>query len=422
MTPYNHRVTLEGITKTQSRAFIAAWLGWGFDGLDGYLYTLIALPFVTELLGPGAAKGEPATKAALIQGVFLVGWALGGTVFGRVGDRIGRSRTLTLTILLYAAFTGLSFFAQTWWQLLIFRFVAALGIGGEWAAGSALVSETLPKKYSHAASATLQNGYILGMITAALTVGALGGLPYRYVFLIGVVPAFATIWIRKAVPEPAEWEGERKDKEIPKISALFKGDVCKTTLMTLSLTSICLASVWALLYFSSQVIRSLPEVKAMSKADVASMIRSVTVIYCIWNIIGCYASSVLAHFVGYRKAFSLLMACSFLSYYFGFHENHSLAETRTWLNIAFFFSSGIFALFPLYIPPLFPTLIRTTGAGFSYNIGRLVAGLATFVFGMATSTAMSPALAIWYAGFLYLPGVVLALFIPIHKVDDLAGA
>jgi len=179
-----------------------------------------------------------------------------------------------------------------------------------------------------------------------------------------------------------------------------------------------LASVWALLYFSSQLVRALPEVKAMTKPEQASLIRSVTVIYCIWNLIGCYASALLAHFVGYRKAFSLLMACSFLSYYLGFKEIHALAETRMWLNIAFFFSSGIFALFPMYIPPLFPTLIRTTGAGFSYNVGRLVAGIATFIFGMATSTALSPGIAIWYAGFLYIPGVILALFVPVPKAES----
>jgi len=408
-------VTTQGITTAQRRAFFAAWLGWGFDGLDGYLYALIAVPFVTELLGHGAPKGEAATKASLIQGVFLIGWAIGGAVFGRVGDRIGRTKTLNLTILLYALFTGLSFVATAWWHLLIFRFIAAMGIGGEWAAGSALVSETLPKKYSHFASATLQNGYILGMIGAALTVGMLGGLPYRYVFLIGVIPAFATVWIRKAVPETEEWEGERKHKELPKISDLFKGEIRTTTIFTMCLTSICLASVWALLYFSSQIIRSLPEVKLMTKEETASLIRNVTVIYCIWNIIGCYASAVLAHFIGYRKAFSLLMLGSFLAYFFGFHEVRSLAETRMWLNIAFFFSSGIFALFPLYVPPLFPTLIRTTGAGFSYNIGRLVAGVATFAFGMATSQAVSPGMAVWYAGFLYVPGVFLAFFIPVPK-------
>ncbi|MBI3721029.1 MAG: MFS transporter, partial [Fimbriimonas ginsengisoli] len=111
-------------------------MGWAFDGLDGFLYSLVAVPFVKELLG-GASAGMPevAKKAALIQAVFLFGWALGGAFFGRIGDKIGRTHTLTLTILTYALFTGLSFFSQAWWHLMIFRFVAALGIGGEWAAG-----------------------------------------------------------------------------------------------------------------------------------------------------------------------------------------------------------------------------------------------------------------------------------------------
>jgi predicted MFS family arabinose efflux permease len=411
--PYNLRVALEGITKTQRSAFIAAWLGWGFDGLDGTLYLLVAVPFVKKLLGAMASPSDVATKAAIIQGVFLFGWAIGGTVFGRIGDRLGRSRTLTLTIVTYAVFTGMSFFAQEWWHLLIFRFLAALGIGGEWAAGSALVSETFPKKYSHYASATLQNGYNLGMIVAALTVGALGNWDYRFVFLIGVIPAFATIWIRKAVPEPEEWAGERENKEMPKISDLFRGEVLRTTLFTLTLSGICLASVWGLLYFGPQVVRGLPEVKALPKAEADSLVRWVSVVYCCWNIVGCYFAATLAKFVGYRRAFALLLACSMLTYLFGFSGTHTLDETRTWLNIAFFFSSGIFALFPLYVPPLFPTLLRTTGAGFSYNVGRLAAGVATILFGVTTSKAVSPSEAIHLAGYLYIPGVILAFFIPV---------
>ncbi len=415
---------MEGITKTQRSAFIAAWLGWGFDGLDGTLYLLVAVPFVKKLLGAMATQSDVGIKAAIIQGVFLFGWAIGGTVFGRIGDRLGRSRTLTLTIITYAIFTGMSFFAQEWWHLLIFRFLAALGIGGEWAAGSALVSETLPKKYSHFASATLQNGYNLGMIVAALTVGALGDWDYRYVFLIGVIPAFATIWIRKAVPEPAEWSGEREKKEMPKISDLFRGEVLRTTVFTVCLSSICLASVWGLLYFAPQLVRSLPEVKAMPKGQIDVLVRSVTVVYCLWNIAGCYFAAVLARFLGYRKAFSILLACSLTTYIVGFRDVHSLSTTAHWLNTAFFFSSGIFALFPLYVPPLFPTLLRTTGAGFSYNIGRLIAGVATITLGVVTASAasptqvISPSHAIWLAGFLYIPGVVLALFIPVPPPHD----
>src|SRR5437763_12377866 len=136
---------LRDLSPQQWKSGVAAWLGWLFDGLDMHLYALVAMPFVAELLGVG--KEDPQTKsyASWIQAAFLIGWALGGGFFGRVADRIGRSRALMLTILTYALFTGLAYFAQAWWQLLLFRFLAALGIGGEWAVGAALLSETWPR-------------------------------------------------------------------------------------------------------------------------------------------------------------------------------------------------------------------------------------------------------------------------------------
>src|SRR5947208_12936839 len=138
----------ERLTAAQWKSGIAAWLGWMFDGLDMHLYTLVAAPFVAQLLHvTDSAAPDVKMKSSIIGGAFLLGWALGGSVFGRLGDKLGRSRALGLTILTYAAFTGLSFFAQTWWQLLIFRFLAALGIGGEWAVGSALLAETWPRKW-----------------------------------------------------------------------------------------------------------------------------------------------------------------------------------------------------------------------------------------------------------------------------------
>src|SRR6202158_2997904 len=138
---------IRDLSALQWKSGIAAWLGWLFDGLDMHLYVLVAAPFVAELLGVADQK-DPLVGfySSWIQAAFLIGWALGGGFFGRIADRLGRSRALMLTILTYALFTGLSVFAQTWWQLLLFRFVAALGIGGEWAVGAALVSETWPPR------------------------------------------------------------------------------------------------------------------------------------------------------------------------------------------------------------------------------------------------------------------------------------
>ncbi|MCO5297888.1 MAG: MFS transporter [Fimbriimonadaceae bacterium] len=399
------------MTASQWRAFVAAWLGWCFDGLDGYLYALVAISFVTTLM-PGAAAGDVQQHAAWIQGAFLVGWALGGAFFGRMGDKIGRTRTLTLTILTYAVFTGLSFFAQTWWHLLIFRFVAALGIGGEWAAGSALVSETLGVKHRSWASATLQSGYMVGIILAAITVGALGSLPPKFVFLVGIVPALMTVWIRKAVPEPEEWERERHTRTMPRIGELFGPEVRATTLKTLALTSIALTTVWGFIFFSVQLLIGLPEVAALAPPDKAALVRNVVVVYSLWNIVGNFLATYLARAVGNRRAFAALMLASGAMFLLGFREAHDLETTKWIFNAAMFFSAGLFAIFPLYIPPLFPTLLRTTGSGFSYNFGRLAAAAGTLLGGWITAKAGGPGMAIWWLGFLYVPGLAVSLAMP----------
>src|SRR5207302_6933273 len=144
------------------------------------------------------------------QAAFLFGWALGGAFFGRVADKIGRSRALVLTILMYAMFTGLGAAAQTWWQLMIFRFLAALGIGGEWAIGASLLSETWPKKWRPWIAAVLQSGVNIGVLGAVLANIIMAAQPPRYLFLVGILPALLVLWIRKAVPEPEEWTSARE--------------------------------------------------------------------------------------------------------------------------------------------------------------------------------------------------------------------
>jgi MFS family permease len=392
------------------KGFIAAWLGWAFDGLDGYLYAMVAIPFVTELVGGNVADAKQ--PAAWIQGAFLFGWAIGGAVFGRIGDKIGRSRTLTLTILVFALFTGLSAFATSWQMLMVFRFISALGIGGEWAAGAALVGETLEVKHRPFASATLQTGFQCGMIGAALTVGLFAHTDPRWVFLVGVIPALLTLWIRFAVPEPAEWKEERAQKELPKLSALFAPDMRKTTFLTLALTGISLTTVWGFLFFNSQVLLAIDVVKALPKPDQASLLRNVTMEFSLANIAGNFCATYMVRFLGCRKTFALYLAFSCAIFLIGFRQPFTLSSARLWFDLYMFFGSSIFGIFPLYVPLLFPTLLRTTGAGFCYNFGRMVAGIGTLAGGWIAAQAGGPGLAIWYLGFLYIPGVLVALAMP----------
>src|SRR5437762_4604792 len=235
--PFTHDVaSLRDLSPQQWKSGIAAWLGWLFDGLDMHLYVLVAVPFVAELLGTSSTK-DPSVGyySSWIQAAFLIGWALGGGFFGRIADRLGRSRALMLTILTYAMFTGLSFFAQTWWQLLIFRFLAALGIGGEWAVGASLLSETWPKRWRPWMAAVLQSAVNIGVMLACLATFVLADFPPRTVFLVGILPALLVLWIRRSVPEPEEWRGakQRAGQSEPRFADLFRGAVRRTTVLTL---------------------------------------------------------------------------------------------------------------------------------------------------------------------------------------------
>lgn len=426
----NSQVSAHGPAGGSSfRPLLAAWLGWTFDGLDGYLYIMVAIPFVTKLvnlehasnpiaLSPADLASEVTLKASIIQAVFLVGWAVGGAFFGRIGDRLGRSRTLTLTILTYAIFTGLSFFAERWWHLLIFRFLAALGIGGEWAAGSALVAETLPAKHRHWASALLQSGYICGCIAATMTGGLMSHLDPKWVFVVGVLPAFVTLWIRHSVPEPTEWTSASAQSTPPRIRDLFAPGIGRTTTLLLIHISIALTVAWAFLFFTPQAINRIPETKGWSAAELAALKTRITVSYFVVNIVANFAATFIARWLGPRIAFFTFMAAALVILALGYREQPTISSIY-WVTCGFAFTGlGLFAIFPLYVPLLFPTLLRTLGAGLTYNFGRLAAAGGTMFAGALTATAGGPAQAVWWVALLYIPGLAVCLLLPIVRSEN----
>ena len=407
---------LSDLSAQQWKSGLAAWLGWMFDGLDMHLYVLVATPFVAELLN--VAKDDPDSKpvigyySSLIQAAFLIGWALGGGFFGRIADRLGRSRALTLTILVYALFTGLSTFAQTWWQLLIFRFVAALGIGGEWAVGASLLTETWPKRWRPWMAAVLQTGVNLGVMLASLAAICLASLPPRYVFLVGVLPAFLVLWIRRAVPEPEEWHHAKKlaaDVE-PEFLDLFRSPVRKTTVLTLTVCSLSLTAHWAFLYWYVQQLRNLPELAAWTDTEKTQLVGRTVAWVTAASIAGNFVAAALARWLTYRRAIALLCLsyCGSMLITYSAPAGHDVL----WYGLMTIgLCQGVFALFTMYLPPLFPTLLRTTGAGFCYNIGRIVAGLGTVFFGMFT-TVGDYRQALFFAGLLFLPAGIISLLLP----------
>jgi MFS family permease len=412
---------LRDLTHTQWKSGAAAWLGWLFDGLDMHLYTLVATPFVAELLAVDRKDPAVGQHASWIQAAFLVGWALGGGFFGRLGDRLGRSRALVLTILTYALFTGLSFFAQAWWHLLIFRFLAALGIGGEWAVGAALLSETWPRNWRPWLAAVLQSAVNLGVMLASLAVFVLAGFPPRTVFLIGVLPALLVLWIRRHVPEPDDWHAAKANStgNEPGIADLFRGRVRRITWLTLLVCAFSLSGHWAFMFWCSQHLRNLPDLATWSDAQRSQFVSEAMTLVMVASIVGNFLAAAVARWLGYRVTIVLMCVSYFLSLLITFGVPREHASTLYWLA-AVGACSGVFALFTMYLPPLFPTLLRTTGAGFCYNIGRLAAALGTIFFGLFSQVG-DYRQALMYAGFLFIPAAVLGLFLPQREHGELAA-
>ena len=378
---------LRDLTPAQWKSGVAAWLGWLFDGLELHLYTLVAAPLVMQLLQT-TDPNNPAIKekSAYIQAAFLVGWAVGGAFFGRLGDLLGRSRALALTVLTYALCTGLCATAQTWWQLMLFRFLAALGIGGEWAVGASLLTETWPRHWRPWIAAVLQSGVNLGILLAAATVGLLSLVlspPFeRKVFLVGIVPALMVFWIRRHVPEPAAWEqAEYAVQKKPGASALFRGEVASITLRTTVVCALSLSAWWLFVFWHSLHLRKLLRAEGVPAAEITRDISAAFFLMIAVSIGGNFVAGWLAQRLGNRRAIALMLLGLFASMASAFIVPRGFgALAWFWVPLTGLFS-GVFGLFTMYLPPLFPTLLRTTGAGFCYNIGRLAAAIASVVFG-----------------------------------------
>jgi MFS family permease len=405
-------VRLRDLTPSQWRSGIAAWLGWMFDGLDMHLYTVVATPFVAQLLQ--TAKDDPRVgpRSSLIQAAFLLGWAVGGGFFGRLGDRLGRARTLMLTILTYALFTGLSSLAQAWWHLLIFRFLSALGIGGEWAVGAALLSETWPRQWRPWIAAVLQTAVNVGIVLAMAAVWVLSSFGYRVVFLIGILPALMVVWIFKAVPETEEWHAAKTQAgaSVPRIVDLFRGPLLRTTVLVIAVCSLSLSAHWAFMFWSLQHFRFVPGIAELSDSRKTQWTSLAMMIFVGIGAIGNFLAAAIARRVGYRRA----IAVGCLLYF------ATVAGVYTWLPawwvLLIWFGligmcQGIFGLFTMYLPSLFPTLLRTTGAGFCFNIGRIAAAFATVLFGTLNKPGDFQA-AIVYSSFLFVPAAMIALLLP----------
>lgn len=420
----------------QWTVLFAAWLGWGFDVFDGLLFNYVAPTCVPTLLD--IPLGTPAAKAATLQwggiltSLLLVGWGLGGILFGKICDKIGRTKTLLLTMLLYAVGTALCAFAPNIWMLAFFRLIASLGIGGEWAAGAAMVAEVVPEKRRVEAGALLYTSAPMGLFLAAFVTKYIQGdlfpgrpeIAWRYVFLCGLLPAAVAFLVRIFVKEPERWKSAAEQANPPRIAELFTPSFRRITLSGLGMAIVALITWWSCNAFIPTVCAGLAaaeaKVRGLDPKAAQTLIESWKQTGSNWfnlgGLIGTLLTVPIAKHVGRKAMYAGYFLASGIAIMAAFGPQMP-GETRLFM---YFFIGltvfGVFGSFTYYLPELYPTRLRGTGAGFCYNAGRFVAAGGPFLVGSiaamgADSLATAMKLLFWVGlvpilGLLLMPYVV----------------
>ena len=416
----------QGISSYQWLVLLVAWLGWVFDSMDATIYALVLQPALHELLAGTAAGGEASAESiawygGIVFAVFLVGWAVGGMLFGVLADRIGRTRTLVFTILIYAVFTGMAALSTTWWQLALYRFITALGIGGEWAAGAALVAEVWPEDRRARAAGILQSAWAAGFLFAAVINLVLGRHGWRLLFLVGVAPAVVALFVRFWVREPERWlqanERERQagPRRTARLAELFRPEYRRATLVGSGLAFVAVAGLWGATNWTPTLIRALPALRGLDAGRMTSYISYATMTLNVGALAGYLAFGPLADRWGRRPVFALMCAGSLVMLPVTFLGPSTYAGVLLLLPLLGFFNNGIFSGFPIYLPELYPTRIRATGTGFCFNAGRLLAAGGPFLTGILVASLGSFGRAASAVGSIYLVGLAILFFAPETK-------
>lgn len=376
------------------RALGAACLGWMLDSFDVNLYALVLAAVMADL-----QFGK--SMAGLIGSITLVAAAGGGIVFGLAADRFGRTRALIGSILIYSVFTGACGFAQSAWQLLVVRALLGIGMGGEWASGAALVSETWPDEHRGKALGIVQSSWAVGFAAAAIvTQLVLPHWGWRAVFFVGVLPALATAWVLKRVEEPRLWQAARARGEMRKASGalkdLFTGPMLKLTVFVTLMNACTLYGYWA---FTQWVPAYLELSPARGGLGLGSYKTLLLVAMNVGMWFGYVTFGLVSDRVGRKRTYVtyVLAAAFFVMAYASLRSPWALLMLGPFVG---FFGAGYFSGFGAVTAEIYPTKIRATAQGFTYNLGRVASAAAPWTVGtLADSHGFAAAFATAAAAF-----------------------
>ena len=424
-------------------ALIAATSGWMLDGFELGLYPLVSRPALKELLGAGFNDATFTWWNSIIIATFLIGAALGGWIFGWVGDRIGRVKAMLITVLLFSVFSFLCAFAQEAWHIAALRFVAALGMGGEWALGVALVMEAWPSStrpmmagligaagnigflmcaligYSLASFSSTIGGWLAPFVPAEWVDPAHGY--WRVMFVIGLLPAIVGLVIRMFVPESEAWKHSQASAGSapkPGLTRIFVPEWRGRVLIGTALAAMALIGTWA-------CVQNIPAWahKLAENTEGAGTARSLTLIASACGATcGAFLAPLLAHWIGRQRSYAFLSAASLMVSWILFQKD--VVYGGTFLAMTFAIAActaSFYGWLPLYLPELFPTRIRATAQGFAYNAGRMITAMVILI----TGGSLLP----WFGGdfaamfktlcFVYVIGLIIIWFAPETKGQPL---
>jgi MFS family permease len=379
---------LRGITRYQWLVLAGTTMGWGLEGFDASLYSLIVGPAVRELLGPDAAPATVATHAGLAVSLFLAGWAIGAIVFGAIADYFGRVRVLSLCILLYAVGTAASAFAQEYWQLAALRFIAGLGSGVEVPVGAALIAETWSGRYRARATSVMMSGFAVGFFLASVVYGLLGGYGWRVVIATAILPAFAAVFVRRHLREPkamVDVIARRADRK-----AALAGGATRTSEDRFVLVQVltppllrrtvpgiliftgAMFAFWSVTTWTPDIVRAVLADDGITGADAVGYVATATAMLNLGGVIGYATWGFIADAIGRRGAFlvSFGTAAVGLCVLYPFDRPY---EAYIWLlPLVGFGVLGVMAGPSVYFPELFPPAVRATAIALTNSSGRFL--------------------------------------------------
>jgi MFS family permease len=424
-----------GLSSYHWFVFVVAALGWLFDCLDQQLFTLSRMPAMKALLPPGS---DPILWGGYATSIFLAGWATGGLVFGVLGDRIGRAKTMMITILIYSLCTGLSALSTSFWDFAFYRFITGLGVGGEFAVGVALLAEVMPARSRSGALGALQALSAIGNISAALigmgmarleSTGVITlGNSWRWMFVIGAIPAALALVIRMRMKEPERWQRMKDSGELNKHSAFTYKELFtdprwrKNAILGMLLVCSGVIGLWGIGFFTPELVRTVLTKTYIAEGLPKEQIGPLVDKWASWGLLtlqigaffGMLASTWVAGKLGRKKAFAMAFTTSMIATACAFQFYTNASQTFWLIPIMGFFQLSVFAVYAIYLPELFPTHLRSTGTSFCYNVGRFLAAagvpliglLKTEVYGHFPEPMRPAALtmcAVFFLGLIVLP-------------------